>query len=152
MKVYCMKIALIYPKWPKLKHQPKFNLPPHAPVVLAAAFPDDVEVIFFDEHVEEIDFAVDADLIAISNMLTSQAPRAWEIADKFRALGKTVILGGIATMLHAEEAKTHADAIYLGEAEGYIERNIEPEKIVQVFQDNDVKKLKNTPSSCRIWF
>lgn len=30
------------------------------------------------------------------------------------------------------------------EAEGYIERDIEPQEIIKVFQDNDVKKLKNT--------
>jgi|GEM_PF-1114031 len=30
------------------------------------------------------------------------------------------------------------------EAEGYIERDIQPEEIIQVFQDNDVEKLKNT--------
>lgn len=30
------------------------------------------------------------------------------------------------------------------EAEGYIKRDIEPEEIIQVFQDNDVEKLKNT--------
>ena len=115
-----MKIKLVYPRWPKLKHQPEFNLPPHGPVVFAAALPDDVAVSFCDENVQPLDFNEDADLVAMSVMLTCQMPRAWEIAAKFRAMGKKVIFGGIATMLHAEEVVKHADSVFLGEAEGRI--------------------------------
>jgi radical SAM superfamily enzyme YgiQ (UPF0313 family) len=115
-----MKIKLVYPRWPKLKHQPEFNLPPHGPVVFAAALPSDATVSFCDENVQTLDFNEDADLIAMSVMLTCQMPRAWEIAAKFRAMGKKVIFGGIATMLHAEEVTGHADSVFLGEAEGRI--------------------------------
>ena len=31
-----MKLKIVYPKWPKLPHQPEFHLPPHGPVVFAA--------------------------------------------------------------------------------------------------------------------
>ena len=113
-----MKIKLVYPRWPKLKNQPEFNLPPHGPVVFAAAVSDDMEISFCDENVEQLDFNEDADLIAISVMLTCQMPRAWEIADEYRACGKKVIFGGIATMLHADETALHADSVFLGEAEG----------------------------------
>ncbi len=34
-----MKLLLVYPAWPKLEHQTEFNLPPHGPVVFAAALP-----------------------------------------------------------------------------------------------------------------
>ncbi len=113
-----MKVKIVYPRWPKLPNQPEFHLPPHAPVCVAAALPEEVEVLFRDEHVQEIDFEEDADLIAVSCMLTCQMPRAWEIADRFRELGKPVIFGGIGTMLSAEETKPHADSIFLGEIEG----------------------------------
>jgi radical SAM superfamily enzyme YgiQ (UPF0313 family) len=116
-----MRLKLIYPKWPKLKHQPEFNLPPHGPVVFAASLPSYVEVSFVDEHVSELKFDIDCDLVAISCMLSCQIKRGFEIADKYRSLGKKVIMGGIAVMLHADEAKTHADAIFLGESEGHIE-------------------------------
>ncbi|MFH0985028.1 MAG: cobalamin-dependent protein [Candidatus Omnitrophota bacterium] len=128
-----MKIKLIYPKWPKLKNQPEFNLPPHGPVVFAAALPEDVEVSFCDEHVEEVRFDEEADLIALSVMLTCQMPRAWEIADIFRAQGKKVLFGGIATVLHAEETMPHADSVFLGEAEG---------RIGQVLSDLERGELK----------
>ena len=120
-----MKIKIVYPKWPRLKNQPRFNLPPHGPVVFAAALSDDIEIAFCDEHVQELDFDEDADLIALSIMLTCQVPRGWEIADRYREMGKPVVVGGIATMLHAAEAAEHADAVFLGEAEGRFDTVVE---------------------------
>ncbi|MBT8341314.1 MAG: cobalamin-dependent protein [Desulfatitalea sp.] len=113
-----MRLKLIYPKWPKLMRQTEFHLPPHGPVVFAAALPDDVAVEFIDENVQAIDFDDTPDVVAVSMMLTTQIKRGWQIADAFRAKGVPVIFGGIATMLHAEETMAHADAVFLGEAEG----------------------------------
>ena len=113
-----MRIRLIYPKWPKLTHQTEWHLPPHGPVVFAACVPPEHDLSFTDEHLEEVDFEEDVDLVCISMMLTCQTPRGWEIADRFRARGVKVIFGGIGTMLHADETSAHADAIFLGEAEG----------------------------------
>ena len=113
-----MKIIIIYPSWPKLNRQTEFHLPPHGPVCFAAAIPDDIEVSFYDENVQTIDFDKNADLVAMSVMLTCQMPRALEIADAYRELGIPVIFGGIATMLHHEEVLGHADSVFLGEAEG----------------------------------
>ncbi len=117
-----MKLLLIYPKWEKLDRQTRFTLPPHGPVVMAAALPADVEVQFIDENVEPIDFEAAVDVVGVSMMLTAQIKRGWEIADAFRARGLKVICGGIATMLHAEECEQHADAVFMGEAEGRMEQ------------------------------
>jgi len=116
-----MNLRLIYPKWRKLEHQTEFHLPPHGPVVFAAAVPSDVEVAFFDENVEEVPFDTDVDLVAISMMLTAQVKRGWEIADWYRERGVPVIFGGIATMLHADETAQHG-AVFLGEVEGRFEQ------------------------------
>ncbi len=67
-----MKMKLIYPTWPKLKHQTTFHLPPHGPVVFAATVPDDVEIVFEDDNVQAVSFDTDADLVALSVMLTSR--------------------------------------------------------------------------------
>jgi radical SAM superfamily enzyme YgiQ (UPF0313 family) len=115
-----MKMKLIYPRWPKLKNQPEFHLPPHGPVVFAATVPGDIDLTFCDEHVQTLDLNDSPDVVAMSVMLTCQMPRAWEIADHYRARKIPVIFGGIATMLHSEEVQKHADAIFLGEAEGRI--------------------------------
>ena len=113
-----MRIKLIYPRWPKLKNQPEFHLPPHGPVCFAATVPRGEDIVFCDENVEPLDTGDSPDLVAISSMLTCQMPRAWQIADDYRARGVPVVFGGIGTMLHHEETAAHADAVFLGEAEG----------------------------------
>jgi radical SAM superfamily enzyme YgiQ (UPF0313 family) len=128
-----MKFHLIYPYWNKLEGQTHFNLPPHGPVVMAATIPENVEIIFTDENVDKLVYYDSVDFVGISVMLTAQIKNAWQIADKYRARGKKVIFGGIATMLHAEETKPHADSIFLGETEGRME---------QVFKDFESDKLK----------
>ena len=117
-----MRFLLIYPRWPKLKYQTEFHLPPHGPVVFAATLPPDVDVTFVDENLETLDLDATPDVVGISMMLTAQIKRGWEIADAFRARGIPVICGGIATMLHAEETAAHVDAVFLGEAEGRMEQ------------------------------
>jgi len=113
-----MKFTLIYPKWAKLRRQTEFHLPPHGPVVFAATLPPHIDIVFIDENLEEIDFDEPTDLVGISMMLTIQVKRGWKIADRFRQQGIPVIFGGIATMLHAEGTREHADSVFLGEAEG----------------------------------
>ena len=132
-----MKILLVYPKWSKLLRQTTFNLPPHGPAVFAATLPEYAQVNFVDENVEAINFQEDCDLVAISMMLTTQVNRGWEIADKFRKQGKTVIFGGISTMLHAEETMEHADSVFLGEAEGRME------SVLDDFKRGKLKKVYN---------
>jgi radical SAM superfamily enzyme YgiQ (UPF0313 family) len=132
-----MKLKLIYPKWKKLPGQTTFNLPPHGPVVFAAALPEYVSVSFTDENVEDLNFDEDCDLVAISMMLSVQVKRGWAIADEYRKRGKKVIFGGISTMLHAEDTFEHADAVFLGEAEGRME------DLLNDFRNGDLKKVYN---------
>jgi len=128
-----LKFLLVYPKWPKLPFQTEFHLPPHGPVVMAAAIPPWVEVTFADENVEEVPFDGGWDVVGVSTMLTCQLPSAFEIAARFRIQKIPVIFGGIATMLHHEEVKKHADSVFLGEAEGRLD---------QVFDDINAGALK----------
>jgi len=132
-----VKIKLIYPKWSKLDGQTEFNLPPHGPLVFAAALPDNVEVDFVDENVQSFSFDDPADLVCISMMLTSQIKRGWQIADTYRAKGKQVLFGGISTMLHAEETMRHADSVFMGEAEGRME------EVLDDFSKGKLKKMYN---------
>jgi radical SAM superfamily enzyme YgiQ (UPF0313 family) len=132
-----MKFKLIYPKWAKLKRQTEFHLPPHGPVVFAATLPAEVDLDFVDENVEPIDFDDPVDFVGISMMLTAQVMRGWEIADAYRKRGIKVIFGGIATMLHAEQTAEHADALFLGEAEGRMEQ------VLADFKGGHLKKTYN---------
>ncbi len=132
-----MKMKLIYPRWPKLKNQPEFHLPPHGPVCFAATVPEEVDLSFCDEHVQRLDLNDSPDLVGMSVMLSCQMPRAWEIADHYRARGIPVIFGGIATMLHHEEVMAHADAVFLGEAEGRFGA------VIEDFKQGRLKKVYN---------
>ncbi len=84
--------------------------------ILAALTPDDVDVVLFDERMEEIPYDERADLVAIT-VDSITARRAYAIADAFRARGIPVVLGGIHVTLLPGEALSHADAIVIGDAE-----------------------------------
>ena len=129
-----MEFLLIYPSWPKLEHQTVFHLPPHGPVVMAAEIPEWVNVTFVDENVEQLPDLTKWDFVGISVMLSSQLPRAFQIADELRNAGVEVVFGGIATMLHCSEVKKHASSVFLGEVEGG--------RLAVVFDDKRKGELK----------
>jgi radical SAM superfamily enzyme YgiQ (UPF0313 family) len=56
------------------------------------------------------------DLVGIT-AFTSQAPRAYEIAARFRQLGVPVVMGGIHATMCVDEALPRVDAVVTGEAE-----------------------------------
>lgn len=114
---------------------------------VAASMPPYVECRIIDEDVEPLDCNTDADLIAIS-LMTYNAPHAYAIADVFRTrYGKPVILGGYHPTFMPEEAKEHADAVCIGEAEPNV-----PEMIadfvagkLKPFYRNTMTDLKGLP-------
>lgn len=120
-----MHIKLIYPRWKKLERQTPFDLPPHGPVVFAATLPEWAELEFVDENVDQLDLDDRPELVCLSIMLTAQLPRAFEIAAEYRRKGVAVLAGGISATLHAEELKRHVDSVFVGEAEGRMERVLE---------------------------
>ena len=83
---------------------------------VAAITPKKHHVKILDETESIINFDKDYDLVGIS-CLTCNALRGYEIADKFRRRGVTVVLGGYHPTTMPQEAKHHADSIVIGEAE-----------------------------------
>jgi len=96
---------------------------PSSILAVAAATPPGIEIELIDETIDEVNYSTDADLIGLS-VATPSAPKAYEIADNFRRLGKTVVFGGLHPSFLAEEALLHGDAVVLGEAEGVWENLI----------------------------
>lgn len=84
---------------------------------IAAITPKKHVVDVIDEMFVDVDFDINCDLVGISCIRTSSALHAYEIADEFRKRGKKVVLGGYHPSVLPEEAKQHADAIVIGEAE-----------------------------------
>ncbi|MBN2381896.1 B12-binding domain-containing radical SAM protein [bacterium] len=114
-----VKIGLVAPGWTKssvwgylLFRFPVLSLP-----TLAAVTPPEHTLTFWDDNIENVQEGIgDEQLIAIS-VMTPLAPRAYALADYFRARGKTVVLGGVHPTFCPDEALEHADAIVVGEAE-----------------------------------
>lgn len=83
---------------------------------LAGLTPPDVEIAYFDERVERIDFDAPTDLAAIT-VETYTAKRAYEIAAEYHQRGIKTILGGYHVTLIPDEARDYADSILVGYAE-----------------------------------
>lgn len=94
------------------------SLPSLGLLTLAGLTPPDVET----HYLEVPDLAsVDGvpgefDAVAISSF-SAQMSEAYELADRYRALGTKVILGGLHVSALPEEARAHADAVVIGEGE-----------------------------------
>ena len=84
---------------------------------LVGLTPKDVEIAFYDERVEFINFDDPTDLVAIT-VETYNAKRAYEIAAEFRRRGVRVLMGGYHVMLVPDEAQQYADSLLVGFAEG----------------------------------
>nr|MBC8360047.1 B12-binding domain-containing radical SAM protein [Candidatus Desulfatibia profunda] len=140
-----MKLLLVAPKWPEssLWGQIYFRFPYLALTSLAALAGDDWEISILDENIEAIDFSLSPDLAAIS-IMTPLAKRGYEIADTFREKGIPVVLGGIHPTFMSAEAKTHADAVVLGEAE-----EIWPQ-VLDDFKRSVLKPFYRAAKLCRL--
>jgi radical SAM superfamily enzyme YgiQ (UPF0313 family) len=114
-----MKLTLIKPTIGRREHSlyvDEGRMEPLMLGVLAGLTPPDVEVVLHDDRMENIPYDEPTDLVAIT-VETYTARRAYEIAQEYRARGVQVILGGMHVALLPDEAKLHADSIFIGDAE-----------------------------------
>jgi len=117
------KVLLIFPreKGIKFSNDTLYPFPMLGLTILASHFPKDYELKIINEAIEEVDFDSEVDLVGITG-LTCVIQRAYAVADRFRERGVKVILGGVHPSLLPEEAKEHADSVFIGEAEGRLEK------------------------------
>jgi len=116
-----MKVKMILPALTEAKSpfwRPiKYSLfPPLGLATLAAYLPRDAEIDLQDEHVERLFLDDEPDLVVIQVYITS-AKRAYAIADHYREQGAYVVLGGLHVTSLPDEARQHADTIFLGPGE-----------------------------------
>jgi len=112
-----MKITIIFPARDIEMGKSMVPVMPLAPTLLAALTPDEHEVKLVDMfYGDKVDYDSDCKLVAIT-VRTPLAVTAYSIADQFVAKGKSVILGGPHIYAFPNEAKQHAAAIAIGEAD-----------------------------------
>ncbi len=131
------KILLISPcRAPGLKTPKSYMMPQLSLHLLAGLTPSEYEVRVVEEEIEDINLDAECDLVGISCM-TSNAPRAYDLAQEFRRRGKKVVLGGIHPTILPGEALSYADAVVAGEAEDVWEQLIED------FQEDKLQRIYN---------
>ncbi len=116
-----MKLILVSPPFGEQGQKSK-GLPIAPPVLeylagLTRRVQPLVELSLVDANKEDfIPEEAEAEVVGFT-VLTPQAPWVYRTADRLRAEGKKVILGGIHVTALPEEAAPHADSIIIGEAE-----------------------------------
>ncbi|MBM4067853.1 MAG: DUF4070 domain-containing protein [Planctomycetes bacterium] len=119
-------IYMVQPKFPPsywgMEHFIKLTpfkavFPPLGLLTLAALTPPEFDVELCDENAgEEVDYDTDARIVCITGYII-QMKRVFEIADRFRARGKLVVLGGPMANLLPDDCRKHCDVLFEGEAE-----------------------------------
>ena len=114
-----VKVLLVYPSSLDDNREPikyrKAYLPPLSLATIAGLTPPSHTVRVVNDLVENIDFSEKWDLVGLTAM-TTQAERAYQIADEFRRRGTKVVMGGIHVSALPQEAKQHVDTVVIGEA------------------------------------
>lgn len=84
--------------------------------IIESATPENVEIQYIDERIEDIPEVIDSDIIALS-VETFAARRAYIIADKYKTSKNRIVIGGFHATALPEEALEHCDTVLLGDAE-----------------------------------
>lgn len=114
-----MKLTLIKPNMGRMmtgSYVDEGRMEPLQIGILAALTPSDVDIVFYDDRCEEIDYDIKTDLVALT-VETFTAKRSYEISSEFRKRGVKVVMGGMHPTLLPDEVSLHADSIVIGDAE-----------------------------------
>ncbi len=114
--------------------------------ILAGLTPPEVERTLFDDRIEAIDYEQPTDLVALT-VETYTARRAYQIADRFRARGVPVVMGGYHATFLPDEALGHADAVVVGDAEGVWPRllaDVQAGNLQPLYKADDYPSLANS--------
>ncbi len=105
------------------------------------------DVSVYEELYADVDFTklFDADVLCLYTM-TSNAPRAYEIADLFHKKSKArVLIGGMHVSVLPEEALQHADQVITGEGETVILDVVEGRNTDRIVHAPCLKNLDDAP-------
>jgi len=111
-----MKLLLISQSSSDKRSPVGFKVTQVALQIIAALTPENVKVSMVDEHISDIDFSKNYDLVGIS-IMTATAKRGYHLARTFKEKGSKVVFGGIHASVMPEEAIKYGDAVVIGEAE-----------------------------------
>jgi hypothetical protein len=115
-----LSIALLSPKGRLYRHRSgifrrSLRYAPLTLPTLVSLIPAEIphRVNLIDEGIRDIPLDLQADIIGIT-VITPTAPRSYWLADHFRSLGATVVLGGPHDTLEPDYAMPNADSLVFG--------------------------------------
>jgi radical SAM superfamily enzyme YgiQ (UPF0313 family) len=125
------------------------SLPSLGLLTLAGATPPEHECEYLEvDDIRKLgDLPGGFDLVAISSF-SAQIREGYELADRYRALGVRVVLGGLHVTSLPEEAAEHADAVVVGEGEVVwpeLLRDAERGRLQQFYRGDGRFDLANGP-------
>ncbi|NJD91478.1 MAG: radical SAM protein [Geobacter sp.] len=115
---------------------------------LAAMAPKDWHVTLCDDELEEPDYNGRYDAVAIT-VRTVTSLRAFEVADRFRERGVTVLLGGPHATFYHDEMADHADAVCIGEGEEVFQQMLEDAaagRLQKIYQRTEPASMTGLPT------
>ena len=114
-----VKLTLIKPNIGRREHSlyvDEGRMEPLPLGILAALTPPDIEVVLYDDRMEQIPYDEPTDLVAIT-VETFTARRAYEISAEYQKRGVSVVMGGMHAKLIPNEVAEHCDCVIIGDAE-----------------------------------
>ncbi len=131
-----MEVTIILPAIGKKKNEKyigTWKMEPLTIAVIKSCMPSYVNLVFYDDRIELIDYERKTDLVLIT-VETYTARRAYKIAKKYKDMGVQVALGGYHVTLMPEEAEQYADTIITGNAESVFN------EVIEDFKNKNAKK------------
>ena len=84
--------------------------------IFDAITPEDIDIEYIDERIEDIPEKIDSDVIALS-VETFAARRAYNIAKKYKTEKNKIVIGGFHATALPDEALEYCDTVLIGDAE-----------------------------------
>ena len=112
---------------------------------IAGLTPSDWDVEIHDARTTPVDYDRKVGLVGITSY-TADITSACEIADGFRSKGVKVVMGGVHVSALPDEARQHADAIVVGEAEAVWERllrDCEKGELKTIYKSNTLIEMSD---------
>ena len=112
---------------------------------IAGLTPSDWDVEIHDARTTPVDYDRKVGLVGITSY-TADITSACEIADGFRSKGVKVVMGGVHVSVLPDEARQHADAIVVGEAEAVWERllrDCEKGELKTIYKSNTLIEMSD---------
>lgn len=105
------------------------------------------QITLTDARFQKINYKTDADIVGIS-FYNVQKKEAFRIAERYRELGKYVIMGGAYPTSNPEECQAHADTVFCGEAEYTLSQffnDFKNKKAKKIYKQTEKIDMKDSP-------